>query len=145
MTKCYKSITADVFNMLGHNKVNINENEFVVEGSLRLQSNVLAAKNKFGHKFNGEIILMSQSDYFGTDYSGGNGSFMIPILVCEGDNSIILGKLGFDPKVDFKYCDVELVERFLGRYYPNITKFDETVIVSKKKCKKTCQKEITKE
>ena len=88
-----------------------------IEGTLRLQDNLLRAKQRYGLKFGGEIILMKSTDYFD---SKDIPDQEIPVLVCRDDHKILLGKPRYD--VDFQYCKIELVKMPHGLYYTNIIK-----------------------
>jgi len=55
---------------------------YLIEGTLRLQENLVTAKSRYGSVFNGKII---NTKYFGDDED-------IPTLVCSNDLSLILGK-----------------------------------------------------
>lgn len=104
------------------NKSNSDE-LFHIDGTIRLQSNIIKANNIFGNKFIGEIIKMNPKKFFPSDDSLYLGVEDFQVLVCKDNNEIILGKTRF--QVNFKFCEIELVKHFHGLYNIKITPIEE--------------------
>lgn len=85
----------------------INELPFLIEGSLRLQSNIIAAKLKFGLIFYAKIIM---TNYFGDDEK-------IVTLVCKDDESLILGKPRYSKNFTKSEYKIKLVDNNMSGLY----------------------------
>ena len=66
---------------------------YLIEGTLRHQSNINIAKNKYGMTFDCQII---NTNYF-------DDKCVIPTLVCSNDITLVLGK----PRYPEKFTDDE--------------------------------------
>lgn len=82
----------------------------IIEDTLRLQNNVVNAKNLFGDKFTGRFIETKYFEGIGDDPNIQN--MLIQTLVCNDDHSIILGK----PKmpVECTFCQVMIKTNSTG-------------------------------
>jgi hypothetical protein len=79
----------------------------IIEETIRLEDNIIKAKNKYGTSFDGEIIM---TKYFGLHDKN------IDTLVCKNDNTIVLGKPR--KRTNFKYCTINLIK------HPYMDKYD---------------------
>lgn len=74
--------------------MNNNDNDLLlIEGTLRHQSNIIKAKNKYGNVFYGKLVH--------TKYFGDNDD--IATLVCSDDIDMVLGK----PRYPHNFTDDE--------------------------------------
>jgi hypothetical protein len=78
---------------------NQNNQEYIIEGTLRLQDNLVEAKSRYGIRFKGKII---NTKYF-------NDSEDIPTLVCAKDESLVLGKPRFPENFKDSEYDINIV------------------------------------
>jgi len=79
----------------------INDEPLCVEGTLRLQNNLLIAKSKYGSIFNATII---STKYFGDDED-------IPTLVCKDDIKLVLGKPRHPENFTNNEYKIKLIDR----------------------------------
>jgi hypothetical protein len=95
------------------------ETPLLIEGTLRHQSNIINAKNKYGNIFNGKIVY---TKYFGDDND-------IPTLVCSDDVNLVLGKPRYPEKFTDDEYKIKLMDRNnCGLYSIEVSKCDIKVL-----------------
>jgi hypothetical protein len=86
-----------------------NVDNYHIEGTMRLQNNLLIAKERFGTNFNCKIVNTKWFNNHPANVPSGWRDKDVPTLVCVEDEEIILGKPRFPENFNQNEYMVELV------------------------------------
>lgn len=92
-----------------------NSNSFIIEGTLRLQDNLISCKNRYGYVFLVDVVKMDGDIYFSkistlrgivNVFKGDKDT--VYALVSQDDDRLILGKFRYE--YEFSTCKIQLKE-----------------------------------